>query len=148
MKADPLGARLRHLALVVRDLDAAEPFYASRLGLPPGGRAELSSEDVRVSFVPVGPSQIELLEPLDSEGTIGRWLATRGEGIHHLALEVPDLEAAMARARDAGLRLIDATPRPGAHGTRIAFVHPDSIYGVLVELVQCPAKGNVPRPVR
>ncbi len=135
MSAGPAPVRLRHLALAVRNLDAAEPFYDRGLGLPPAGRAELPGEGIRVSFVPVGESQIELLEPLDPLGALGRFLAARGGGIHHLALEVPDLEAAMARARRAGLRLIDAAPRPGAHGTRIAFVHPGATHGVLVELV-------------
>lgn len=136
MSRRPPGVRLRHLALVVRSLDTAELLYARTLGLPSAGRAELSGEGVRASFVPVGGSQIELLEPLGPQGAIGRFLSLRGEAIHHLALEVTDLEEALARARRAGLRLVDAMPRPGAHGTRIAFVHPGSTCGVLVEFVE------------
>lgn len=136
--------RLRHLALIVRSLDAAEPLYRERLGLTPSGRAAKAGEGIRVSFVPVGNSQIELLEPADPGSALGRFLSARGEGIHHLALEVPDLRAAMQRALKAGLRLIDAVPRPGAHGTQVAFVHPSSTHGLLVELVQPPDLGPDP----
>ncbi len=138
------GVRLRHLALIVRNLDAAESVCAGKLGLVPSGRTTLDGEGIRVSFVPVGQSQIELLEPLDLQSPLGRFLASRGEGIHHLALEVPDLPAGMARAREAGLRLIDASPRVGAHGTLIAFIHPAGTNGILVELVQRPPGHVVP----
>jgi len=138
------GVRLRHLALIVRNLDAAESLYAGKLGLIPSGRTTLDGESIRVSFVAVGESHIELLEPLDPQSALGRFLASRGEGIHHLALEIPDLPAGMTRAREAGLRLIDASPRAGAHGTLIAFIHPASTNGILVELVQRPPGHVVP----
>ncbi len=131
-----LGVRLRHLAVIVRSLDAAEPVFRDTLGLAPAGRAAIDTEGMRMSFVPVGGSQIELMEPVDPHSALGRFLITRGEGIHHIALEVADLRAAMERARKAGLRLIDTAPRVGAHGTRVAFIHPAGAHGVLIELVQ------------
>ncbi len=131
-----LDVRLRHLAVIVSSLDAAEPVFRDILGLAPAGRAAVDSEGMRVSFVPVGDSQIELLEPVDPRSALGRYLRTRGEGIHHIALEVAELRAAMERARKAGLRLIDTSPRVGAHGTRVAFIHPAGAHGVLIELVQ------------
>lgn len=139
------GPRLRHLALIVRSLDAAESAFRAVLGLAPSGRATLAGEGARVSFVPVPNSQIELLEPTDPQGSLNRFLATRGEGIHHLAFDVPDLESAMIRARKAGWRLIGDTPRGGAHGTRIAFVHPAGTHGVLIELVRGPVEKIGPK---
>jgi methylmalonyl-CoA/ethylmalonyl-CoA epimerase len=130
--------RLRHLALIVRSLDVSEPVYRDMLGLAPSGRAAIEREGVHVSFVPVGHSQIELLEPVDPQSSPGRFLSTRGEGIHHIALEVSDLRAAIGRAVKAGFRVIDATPRTGAQGTRVVFIHPTSAHGVLIELVQPP----------
>ncbi len=141
------GPRLRHLALIVRSLDAAESAFRAVLGLAPSGRAVLAGERARVSFVPLPNSQVELLEPTDPQGPLSRFLATRGEGIHHLAFDVPDLESAMDRARKAGWRVIGDTPREGgrapregALGTRIAFVHPAGTHGVLIELVHRPAE--------
>ncbi len=130
------GARLAHLAVIVRDLDAGEAACSRCLGLPSSGREDLPGEGVRVSFIPVGTARVELLEPADPHGALGKFLAARGPGVHHLALEVQDLAAAMARARAAGLRLIDPAPRTGAHGTRVAFIHPACTHGVLVELVE------------
>ncbi|HKV43843.1 MAG TPA: methylmalonyl-CoA epimerase [bacterium] len=127
--------RLAHLGIAVRRIAAAEAL-CRRLGLPPSRHETLGREGVRVAFVPVGDGEIELLEPLTAEGPVGRFLEGRGEGIHHLALEVPDIDAALARARAAGMRLIDETPRPGADGSRIAFIHPASTHGVLFELVE------------
>jgi len=91
---------------------------------------------VKLVMLPVGESRVELLESTSPEGPVGRFLSSRGEGVHHLALVVDDLEAALERARRAGLRLIDERPREGAHGTRVAFIHPRSTYGVLLELVE------------
>lgn len=128
--------RVRHLAVIVRSLDAVERLYADRLGLATSGREVVPTEGVRVSFVPVGGCRIELLEPLHGEGALGRFLEARGPGVHHVAFEVGDLDVALARARRAGLRVVEPAPRPGAAGTRVAFVHPSSTHGVLVELVE------------
>jgi methylmalonyl-CoA epimerase len=129
------GIRLAHLGIVVRGIEAAEAL-TRRLGLPAARHETLEREGVRAAFVTVGGSEIELLEPLTAAGPVGRFLAGRGEGIHHVALEVPDIELALARARAAGMRLIDEFPRPGADGSKVAFIHPTSAHGVLLELVE------------
>jgi methylmalonyl-CoA epimerase len=131
---DP-GVRLAHLGVIVHRVDAAAAFYG-RLGLPEQARETFPEENVRMVFVKAAGVQIELLEPLRPAGPLSRFLTGRGEGIHHLALEVPDIDRALARARAAGIRLIDGTPRRGAHGTRVAFLHPDALHGVLIELVE------------
>jgi len=130
-------ARLAHLGVIVHRLDAAEPFYA-RLGLPPARRESLDREHVRFTFLRVADAEIELLEPAGQEGPLSRFLATHGEGIHHIALEVDDIERALAIATASGMRPIDQAPRPGAQGTRVAFLHPGSAHGILLELVERP----------
>lgn len=127
---------LAHLAIIVRDLDAQAAVPVSALGLAARDRTTVPGEDVAVSFIPVGPAEVELVQPLSGGGPLARLLDGRGEGIHHLALRVPDIEAAIARATGAGLRLAGSAPRPGAHGTRVAFVRPSSLRGLLVELVE------------
>lgn len=136
MSTGSRDVRLEHVALIVRRLDAAAQAFRRLLGRVPAGRDVLADEGVRVAFVDIGGARIELMEPLDSGGALGRFLAARGEGIHHLAFVVPDITAALARARAAGLRVVDADPRPGAGGTRVAFLHPSTTHGVLVELVE------------
>jgi methylmalonyl-CoA/ethylmalonyl-CoA epimerase len=136
--------RLRHLAIIVRDIGTVEKIYAGRIGLLSSGRTTVPGERITVSFIPVGTAQIELFEPLAPESPLAKFLAAHGPSIHHIALEVPDLGRAMARARNAGFRLIDPAPRSGAHGTRVAFVHPAEAYGVLVELVERPSVGYLP----
>jgi len=128
---------LVHLGVIVRRLESAEAIYG-RLGLRPTERATVDRENLRITFFPAGSAEIELLEPLTRDGPLGRFLAARGEGIHHVALEVPDIEEALVRARAAGVRLIDAVPRAGARGSRIAFLHPEALHGLLVELVERP----------
>lgn len=128
--------RLAHVALIVPRLDAMAQAFGRLLGRAPAGRDVLADEGVRIAFVDVGGARIELMEPLDAGGTLGRFLAARGAGIHHLAFAVPDITAALARARAAGLRLVDEDPKPGAGGTRVAFLHPSGTHGVLVEFVE------------
>jgi methylmalonyl-CoA epimerase len=130
-----MSEQLDHIGILVRHLTAAASLY-QRLGLPEIGRETLAQENIRIAFVPVEEIRIELMEPLVATGSLDRFLASRGEGIHHLAFEVPDIEAALARARAAGARLIDESPRRGAHGARVAFIHPSSAHGVLIELVE------------
>lgn len=135
----PWGAeaaiQLAHIGVLVRRIDAAVSIYA-RLGLSESGRMTFQQERIRIAFIPVEGARIELMETLEPAGPLHRFLASRGEGIHHLAFEVPDLETALARVRDAGGRLIDETPRQGSEGTRVAFIHPSSTHGVLIELVE------------
>ena len=124
-----------HVALVVRDLDEALEFYRDALGLTVSARREVPEEGVEIAFLPMGPSEIELLRPLDPENSIGRFLEKRGEGIHHLCARVDDIEAAVARLEAAGARMATEI-RSHADGTRYAFVHPKSTRGVLLELYQ------------
>ena len=128
--------RLVHLAVIVRDLDAQTVVPLAALGLAVRDRTAVPGEGVAVSFVPGGAAEVELVQPLSPGGPLGQFLDRRGEAIHHLALGVPDLEAAIARATAAGLRFAGQAPRTGAHGTRIAFVHPSSLQGLLLELVE------------
>lgn len=130
--------RLAHLGVIVRRIDEAASLYR-RLGLQESGRETFAQENIQMAFFRIGDARVELMEPTAPTGPLHRFLATRGEGIHHLALEVPDIARAIADAKGAGLRLIDESPRPGAHGTRVAFIHPSSAHGVLVELIERPS---------
>ena len=133
---------LAHIAIAVRD---AEPLIATlvgALGATRGAEELLDRGALRVVFVQLGPVTLELLEPRSPEHTVAKFLEKRGEGLHHVSLEVGDLEAALAACRAAGVTPIDETPRPGAHGTRVAFLHPRSLGGVLVELCQA----SIPLP--
>jgi len=129
-------ARIHHIGIAVHSLEAAVRVYGEGLGLVPSPVEEVPAQQVKLVMLPVGESRVELLETTAPEGPVGRFLSSRGEGVHHLALAVEDLEAALAGARRAGLRLIDERPREGAHGTKVAFVHPRSTCGVLLELVE------------
>jgi methylmalonyl-CoA/ethylmalonyl-CoA epimerase len=129
-------AGLAHIAIAVRD---AEPLVATligALGAARGADEILDGGALRVVFVQLGPITLELLEPRSPDHTVAKFLDQRGEGLHHVSLEVRDLEAALADCRQAGVRLIDQTPRGGAHGTHVAFLHPKSLGGVLLELCQ------------
>jgi methylmalonyl-CoA/ethylmalonyl-CoA epimerase len=128
-------AGVDHIGVAVRSLAEAEKFYGD-LGLECSGRHEVADQKVRVAFFPSGESRVELLESTDPEGPIGRFVEKKGPGLHHIALRVPDIEATLARLAAAGHSLIDEKPRAGAGGHRIAFVHPKSTGGVLIELVE------------
>jgi methylmalonyl-CoA/ethylmalonyl-CoA epimerase len=126
---------LHHVAVVVADLDEALARYRT-LGFSGGERFVLAEQAVEVATLRSGTGWIELIRPTDPDGPIARFLAKRGEGVHHVAYAVPDLVAALSDLETAGIRLIDEAPRIGAHGWHIAFVHPESCGGVLTELVQ------------
>ena len=117
-------------------------MYGSILGLLSVGREIVESEGVEVSFLPVGEAEIELLKPGGSEGPMARFLATRAEGLHHIALAVDDLRAALEKAREAGLKAIDRGPGPGAQGSTVAFLHPKRTHGVLIEFVELRRGGS------
>jgi len=134
----PVAGRVHHVAIVVRDLDAALGFYCDRLGLPLELVLPIESDGVRIAFLAVGESKIELVEPTDSTTGVARFLERRGEGFHHVCLEVADLAAELDRLAADGVELIDRTPRRGAEGP-VAFIHPRSAHGVLVELIEAPA---------
>jgi methylmalonyl-CoA epimerase len=129
---------LAHVALAVRDADVAADRFVAALGATRGAEEMLDGGGLRVVFLHLGPVTLELLEPRSSEHAVARFLEKRGPGLHHVSFEVDDLEGALDRAREAGTELIDSTPRPGAHGTEVAFLHPKSLFGVLVELCQSP----------
>jgi len=139
--SDPIPVTgLAHVGIAVEDADAVAAAFVTALGATRGRDDRLAGGALRALFVHLGPVTFELLEPRDPDHTVAKFLAARGPGIHHVSLEIADLEAALARAKDAGVRLIDEQPRAGADGTRIAFLHPKSLGGVLVEL--CETKPN------
>jgi methylmalonyl-CoA/ethylmalonyl-CoA epimerase len=127
--------RVHHVSIVVRSLELAVPFYRDVLGLCPEAPATLADQGVRAVLFPLHDGEIELLQPADPAGGVARFLERRGEGAHHICLETPDISAALAHAKAAGLSLIDQSPRPGLAGM-IAFLHPKASHGVLVEFAQ------------
>ena len=132
MPTAPRGSRIAHIGIAVRALDEILPFYRDILGLP---EVPLDDADgARIAGLSAGESLVELLEAETPDSPIGRFVAKRGPGIHHICFAVDDIGAALERCRAAGVKLIDETPRLGAEGKRIAFLHPASTGGVLVEL--------------
>ena len=129
------GSRINHLGIAVRSIDQALGFYRDQLGLTVSLRETVAVEKVHAAMLPVGESRIELLEPTDQDSVIAKFIDKRGEGLHHVALTVPDLRAAVERLKSAGARLLNE-PRPGAGGHLYVFIHPDSTGGVLLELIQ------------
>jgi methylmalonyl-CoA/ethylmalonyl-CoA epimerase len=127
---------VNHIGIAVRSIDAHRPFYEGTLGAVFEGIEEVPDQKVRVGFFRVSEVRLELLEPTDPSSTIALFLEKRGEGLHHVAFTVADLEARIQELRQSGVRMIDEVPRPGAHHTRIAFVHPKSTFGVLTELCE------------
>jgi len=127
--------KIDHIAIVVENLDAALAVYRDALGMTVTAIKEMPEQDVKMAFLPAGEGEIELLEPIHADSGIGKYLAKRGEGLHHLCLEVDDIEATLADLKAKGAQLIDETPKQGAYG-KIAFIHPKGAHGVLVELVQ------------
>lgn len=133
----PAPGRVHHVAVVVRDLDRALTFYRDRLGLALGLVLPIASDGVRIAFLDVGESKVELVEPTDQSTGVARFLESRGEGFHHVCFEVADLAAELDRLAREGIELIDRSPRRGAEGP-VAFIHPRSCHGVLVELIEAP----------
>ena len=127
--------RIHHVAVVVRDIDQALALYRDRLGLPLDLILPIESDGVTIAFLGVGESKIELVQPTDESTGVARYLESRGEGFHHVCLEVADIDAELARLADAGVELIDAKARRGAEGP-VAFIHPRSCNGVRVELIE------------
>ncbi len=134
-------AALSHVAIAVREADALAEVLVSALGARRGEEELLDDGALRVVFLHLGPVTLELLEPRSPGHPVAKFLESRGPGLHHVSLEVQDLVGQLAQAKAAGARLIDETPRPGAHGTQVAFLHPRSFGGVLLELCQAPSTG-------
>ena len=130
--------KINHIGIAVHSIDDTLPFYRDQLGMAFTGSEEVAEQKVNVAMLQVGESKIELLEPTSPESPVAKFLEKSGPGIHHLAYEVENIEAAIAKLVADGARMIDAVPRNGAHGSRIAFVHPKSSNGVLTELCQSP----------
>jgi len=134
-----MKATIDHIGIAVGDLAEALGFYRDALGLEIEPPEEVASQRVRAHFIPLGDSALELLEATADDSPIAKFIARRGPGIHHITLRVDDIAEALKTLRSRGVRLIDDAPRPGAHGSLVAFIHPASAHGVLVELKQSVA---------
>jgi methylmalonyl-CoA/ethylmalonyl-CoA epimerase len=128
--------RIDHIGVAVSDLDAAIALHEQTYGMPLVHRETVESQGVEAALLDVGESHVELLRPLSGDSPVGKFLAKRGPGLHHVAYGVTDVAAALADLRDRGIRLIDPEPRTGIRGSRVAFLHPASSGGVLTEIVQ------------
>ncbi|SCG84213.1 glyoxalase/bleomycin resistance protein/dioxygenase [Proteiniborus sp. DW1] len=128
--------KVDHIGIAVSNLDDALEFYEKVLGMSLQGIEIVEEQKVKVAFLPIGDTEIELLESTDKEGPIAKFIEKKGEGIQHIAYRVDDIEKALEEMRQKGIRLIDEKPRYGAGGAKIAFLHPKSTKGVLVELCQ------------
>jgi methylmalonyl-CoA/ethylmalonyl-CoA epimerase len=128
--------KVDHIGIVVRSLDEVIPFYRDHLGLPLSRIEAVPAQAVRIAFLPVGESEVELLEPTDPDGSVAGYLEKRGESMHHICFEVEDIEGALAELKAQGVRLIDEQPKVGSHGQKMAFIHPKSTHGVLIELYE------------
>jgi methylmalonyl-CoA epimerase len=128
--------KINHLGIATKGIDEALKFWGDALGLENVHTETVEDQKVRVAMLPLGESRIELLEPTSDDSPISKFLEKRGGGIHHIAVEVEDIEASLARLKKQGMRLIDETPRVGAENCLVAFVHPAATNGVLLELVQ------------
>jgi methylmalonyl-CoA epimerase len=135
-----MRARLDHIGIAVANLDEALAFYRDALGFEIDPPEEVPSQGVRAHFIPLGDSALELLEATREDSPIANYLTRRGPGLHHVTLEVEDIARALDELRSRGVRLVDDQPRPGAHGSLVAFIHPSSAQGVLVELKQAVAR--------
>jgi len=131
-----LFEKIDHIGIAVADLDKALEFYRDQLGLEFKGFEVVDEQKVKVAFFPVGESKIELLESTDPEGPVGKFIEKKGEGVHHLSFRVSDIESKLRRLKELGVALIDEKPRYGAGGAKIAFLHPRSTGGVLIELCE------------
>ena len=129
--------RIHHVAVIVRSIEDAVPLYRDRLGLAVETILDIESDRVRIAFLGVGESKVELVQPTDDTTGVARFLESKGEGFHHVCFEVPDVGAALQDLETDGIELIDTAPRKGAEGP-VAFLHPRSCHGVLVELIEAP----------
>jgi len=132
--------KINHIALAVESIDDAAKFYQNCLGLELSGTEIVSAQKTKVGFFQIGSSNIELVQPAEPDSPLHKFLTTRGQGIHHICFEVDDIEAEIKSLLEKGAAMIDQQPRPGAHNTKVAFIHPKSSNGVLIELVELAKK--------
>lgn len=128
--------KVDHIGVAVKNLDEALNFYENILGLKAAGKEVVEEQKVTVAFLPVGDSEVELLESTQEDGPIAKFIEKNGEGVQHIAYKVDNIEEAIAEMKEKGIRMIDEKPRYGAGGARIAFCHPKSTFGVLIELTE------------
>jgi methylmalonyl-CoA epimerase len=128
--------KIDHLGIAVKAVADAAKMYETVLGLKVTGTDQVDDQGVKVAMIDIGESRFELLEAIRDDSPIGKFVAKRGEGLHHIAVQVDNIEASLAQLKAAGVRLIDEKPRRGAHNTRVAFIHPAGTHGVLLELVE------------
>jgi len=133
--------RIDHVGVAVEDLDAAIELYRDSFGMPLSHREKVESQGVEAALLDVGDGHVELLEPLGPDTAVGKFISSRGEGLHHVAYAVEDIDATLKRVKEAGLELIDQEARTGIRGSRVAFLHPKSTGKVLTEIVE-PAEGQ------
>jgi methylmalonyl-CoA/ethylmalonyl-CoA epimerase len=134
--------RIYHLGYAVEDIEAASRFYMENFGVEPTEPEVVEEQGIIATMFRVGESMVELVQPTGPDTPVSRFLARRGEGFHHVAYQVDNLEAALRELRKTGVEIIDEEPRIGARGTRMAFIHPKSTFGVLTELVELPHRGG------
>lgn len=127
--------KIDHIGIVVRDIQTALKVYETALGLPLKEILHVPDQEVKVAFLPIGESNLELVQPTAENTGVAKFLDKRGEGIHHISIEVADIESSLAQLKAQGVQLIDEVPRQGAHG-RVAFIHPKGTHGVLIELIE------------
>jgi methylmalonyl-CoA/ethylmalonyl-CoA epimerase len=132
--------RIHHIAVVVEDIVGALGFWQDALGLQVEHQAEVTEQQARVAFLPVGEGEVELVQPTNDTSGMAKYLAKRGPGIHHICVEVDDITGLLAQLKGKGVRLIDETARSRSDGTKYAFIHPESTKGVLVELYELPSQ--------
>ena len=133
---------LNHIGIAVESIESQRDYYEQVLGARFEGFEEIASQQLRVGFFRVGDIRVELMERLNSEGPIAKFLQQRGPGLHHVAYTVDDIQARIDELKASGITMIDETPRPGAHGTKIAFMHPKSTFGVLTEICEPQAAND------
>ena len=133
--------RIHHLGYAVEDIEAASRFYRENFGVQPTEPEVVEEQGIIATMFRVGESRIELVQPICPDSPVGKFLAKRGEGFHHVAYQVDDLEAVLAHLQKSGVELVDERPRIGAGGSRMAFVHPKGTFGVPTELVELPDEG-------
>lgn len=134
--------KVDHIGIAVKSIDAVKDYYIHTLGLELQAIEEVESQRVRVAFLHAGNVKIELLEPLHDDSPVGKFIAKRGEGVHHIAFGVSDIRTRMKELREKGVQLLQDEPKPGAGGAEVAFLHPKSSFGVLYELCDKTRKGE------